>query len=156
MNQPEPNETTTRRGFFQLTLGWLAATFAVGASSAAAIRFLVPNVLYEPSQRFKAGKPSDYTDGSVTLIADERVFLIRRGNTFRALSAVCTHLGCTVNRTQHGYHCPCHGSVYNNNGKVLSGPAPKPLSWFLVTLSKDNRLVIDKNHTVAADKYLVL
>lgn len=156
MNVPEPNDSTTRRGFFQLTLGWLAAAFAVGASSAAAVRFLVPNVLYEPSQRFKAGKPDDYADGSITFIEDERVFLMRKGNTFRALSAVCTHLGCTVARATHGYHCPCHGSSFDNNGKVTGGPAPRPLQWFLVTVGKDNRLVVDKSHLVPADKYYVL
>jgi cytochrome b6-f complex iron-sulfur subunit len=146
----------SRRGFLELTLGWLAATFAAVDSAAAGVRFLVPNVLYEPSLRFRAGKPDDYPDGSVTFLEDERVFLIRRGNTFRCLSAVCTHLGCTVNRTDHSYHCPCHGSVFSDQGKVESGPAPRPLPWFLVTLSKDNRLLVDKSETVAADKYLVV
>lgn len=146
----------SRRGFFQLTLGWLAGSFAVAATAAAAVRFLVPNVLYEPGQRFKAGKPDDYPDGSITFLEDERVFLVRQGNTFRCLSAVCTHLGCTVNRAGQGYHCPCHGSVFNDQGNVVSGPAPRPLTWFLVTLSKDNRLLVDKGQSVNAEKYLVL
>ena len=51
-------DDVSRRGFFQLTLGWLAGTFAVAASAAGAVRFLVPNVLFEPSQRFKAGRPT--------------------------------------------------------------------------------------------------
>ena len=156
MNPPEDHQTTSRRGFFQLTLGWLAAAFAVGASSTAAVRFLMPNVLYEPNQRFKAGRPDDYADGSVTFLEDERVFIIRQGNTFRCLSAICTHLGCTVNRTAQGYHCPCHGSVFDNDGKVRGGPAPRGLPWFLVTMSKDNRLLVDKGQPVGADKYFVL
>ncbi len=158
MNPPSANdrEQPTRRGFFQLALGWVSAAFAVAASSAAAVRFLTPNVLYEPSLRFKAGRPDDYADGSVTFLGDERVFIVRRGNTYRCLSAVCTHLGCTVNRTNTGYHCPCHGSVFNNQGQVLGGPAPRALAWFLVTLSKDNYLVVDKTRTVGADKFLVL
>ncbi len=155
MNAPDSHETN-RRGFFQLTLGWVAATFAVGASSAAAIRFLVPNVLYEPNQRFKAGRPDDYADGSVTFLEDQRVYLVRHGNTFRCLSAVCTHLGCTVGRAGNGYHCPCHGSAFDHDGVVKGGPAPRSLEWFLVSLSKDNRLVVDKTQTVGADKYLVL
>ena len=154
MNSPLDHEVS-RRNFLQLSLGWAAAGFAVAAASAAAVRFLVPNVLYEPSQRFKAGRPEDYADGSVTFLEDERVYLIRRGNTFRCLSAVCTHLGCTVNRTADGYHCPCHGSVFNNQGVVLGGPAPRSLTWFQVTLSKDSRLVVDKSRVVGADKYLV-
>jgi cytochrome b6-f complex iron-sulfur subunit len=158
MNHSTSNnkDEVSRRGFFQLTLGWLAGTLAVAASAAGAVRFLVPNVLFEPSLIFKAGKPDDYADGSVTFMEDERVFLVRKGNTFRCLSAICTHLGCTVNRADHGYHCPCHGSVFDDQGLVKSGPAPRGLAWFQVTLSKDNRLLVDKSVQVSAEKYLVL
>lgn len=156
MNHPTSNDPVSRRGFFQLTLGWLAAGFAVAASSAAAVRFLVPNVLFEPSQRFKAGRPDDYPDGSVTFLEQERVFVVRQGNTFRCLSSTCTHLGCTVNRAERGYHCPCHGSVFDDEGTVKSGPAPRGLEWFSVALSKDNRLLVDKSQRVNADNYLVL
>lgn len=155
-NQQSPNDDLSRRGFFQLTLGWLAALFAVAASSAGVVRFLVPNVLFEPSEIFKAGKPDDYPDGSVTFMENERVFLVRKGNTFRCLSAICTHLGCTVDRSNSGYHCPCHGSVFDNEGAVKGGPAPRGLEWFQITLSKDKRLLVDKGRRVGADKYLVL
>jgi cytochrome b6-f complex iron-sulfur subunit len=151
-----PQNEVSRRGFFQLALGWLTGTFAMAAGAAGAVRFLVPNVLFEPSEVFRAGKPDDFPDGSVTFIEDERVFLVRQGNTYRCLSAVCTHLGCTVNRADNGYHCPCHGSVFDEQGIVKSGPAPRGLAWFQVTLSKDNRLLVDKSKLVAADKYLVL
>ena len=158
MNPPDSQRRNevSRRSFLQLALGWLAAAFAVAASAAGAVRFLVPNVLFEPSQAFKAGKPEDYPDGSVTFLEDERVFLIRHGNAFQCLSAVCTHLGCTVNNTGNGYHCPCHGSLFDAQGKVIGGPAPRQLDWFQITLSKDNHLLVDKNRTVPADKYLVL
>ena len=156
MNAPPPNDPLSRRNFFELSLGWIAATFAAAATSVAAVKFLTPNVLYEPSLRFKAGRPEDYADGSVTFLEDERVFIVRRGNSFQCLSAICTHLGCTVNRTGGGYHCPCHGSVFNNQGLVLSGPAPRGLEWFQVTLSQDHRLVVDKTARVAADQSLVI
>jgi len=157
MNRSPPNANgVSRRGFFQLSIGWLAASFAAAATAVATVRFLVPNVVFEPDQRFKAGAPDDYPDGSVTFLEDERVFVVRRGNSFRCVSAVCTHLGCTVNRAGQGYHCPCHGSAFSEEGRVESGPAPRPLAWFLVTLSKDNRLLVDKGQIVGADKYLVL
>jgi len=156
MNPIAPDKQISRRGFFELTLGWIAAMFAVCATAVGAVRFLVPNVLFEPSLVFKAGKPEDFPDGSVTFLEEERVFLVRKGNAFRCLSAVCTHLGCTVNRTGQGYHCPCHGSVFDDQGSVKSGPAPRALEWFLVTLSKDSRLLVDKNQRVNSDKYLVL
>src|ERR1019366_4066276 len=74
----------------------------------------------------------------------------------RFLSSTCTHLGCTVNHTGEGFHCPCHGSTFDSEGKVTSGPAPRALTWYLVTLSKDERLLVDKGQIVESDKYLVV
>jgi cytochrome b6-f complex iron-sulfur subunit len=47
-----------------------------------------------------------------------------------AITAVCTHLGCTVpwNKQQNKYMCPCHGSQYDFSGKVIRGPAPLSLA----------------------------
>jgi len=153
---PRDEDEYSRRGFFQLALGWLAGAFAIAASAAGAVRFLMPNVLFEPSQAFKAGKAEDYPDASVTFLEEERVFIVRQGNTFRCVSAVCTHLGCTVNRAEGGYHCPCHGSIFDDQGTVKSGPAPRGLDWFEISVGKDGRLLVDKDIRVAADKYLVL
>jgi cytochrome b6-f complex iron-sulfur subunit len=153
----KPNNQLDRRDFFRLAFGWCAALFALGASAAAAARYMVPNVLFEPDQRYKALKPEDYPEGS-TFVPDLRVYLIRKGNSFRAVSAVCTHLGCTVNRNASGtgFHCPCHGSQFNENAVVTGGPAPRPLPWYLVSLSRDGRIMIDASQPVTADKYLVV
>ena len=53
----------------------------------------------------------------------------REGDGYRALSATCSHLGCRVswNDATKQYHCPCHGGVYDRDGKVVSGPPPAPL-----------------------------
>ena len=47
-----------------------------------------------------------------------------------ALNAVCTHLGCVVpwNKAENKFMCPCHGSQYNKEGKVIRGPAPLSLA----------------------------
>jgi len=47
-----------------------------------------------------------------------------------AINAVCTHLGCVVpwNKAANKYCCPCHGSQYDENGKVVRGPAPLSLA----------------------------
>ncbi len=152
---PGPDEKLQRRTFLTLSLGWCSAAFACVASVAAAGRFLVPNVLYEPDRRFKAFKPEDYSEGP-TFMPNLRVFLFRKGNTFRAASAVCTHLGCTVNLSGAGFHCPCHGSVFDTSGAVVSGPAPNGLAWFQISLSRDGHLVIDTAQLVRPDKYLVV
>lgn len=46
------------------------------------------------------------------------------------INAVCTHLGCVVpwNAAENKFMCPCHGSQYNNEGKVVRGPAPLSLA----------------------------
>jgi Rieske Fe-S protein len=46
--------------------------------------------------------------------------------------------------------------VFDQSGAVLSGPAPSPLTWFEITLSRDGRLVIDTSQGVKPDKYLVV
>ena len=144
-----------RRTFLTLALGWCSTIFALGASLAAAGRFLVPNVLYEPNSRFKALRPDDYPEGP-TFLPNLRVFLFREGKRFRAVSAVCTHLGCTVNLVGKGFHCPCHGSVFAPDGGVQHGPAPKPLEWFEVTLARDGQLKVDKDHPVPASYRLMV
>ncbi len=40
---------------------------------------------------------------------------------------LCTHLGCIPNRTAEGWFCPCHGSAYDDSGRILYGPAPRNL-----------------------------
>lgn len=52
-------------------------------------------------------------------------------NTFVALSAICTHQTCTITGFgNQDYVCPCHGSTFDVNGRVLSGPAPAPLHQY--------------------------
>jgi menaquinol-cytochrome c reductase iron-sulfur subunit len=92
---------------------------------------------------------------------------VRDSKTFRALSAACTHLGCTVRaeaieqrdpadpdgRRQvqvNQFSCPCHGSRYAADGANLSGPAPRPLPAFRLHLSPDDgQLVVDLADEVA-------
>jgi menaquinol-cytochrome c reductase iron-sulfur subunit len=54
------------------------------------------------------------------------------GRTFKAMSNVCTHLGCRVRwvADKKQFFCPCHNGVFDKDGKVISGPPPKPLSQY--------------------------
>lgn len=47
--------------------------------------------------------------------------------SFVAFSAICTHQGCPVQFVGPGFRCPCHGSTFDQNGQVLTGPASSPL-----------------------------
>lgn len=55
-------------------------------------------------------------------------------NQFVAADAVCTHMHCFVgyNALNLTYDCPCHGSTYEVDGRVIGGPAPRPLTTFTV------------------------
>jgi nitrite reductase/ring-hydroxylating ferredoxin subunit len=141
-----------RRSFFGWgTAGAAALCSAVGVSLGAVVRFLTPSVFYEPPQSFKIGTPGDFPLGPPTFLADEKIFVFRdRDKGFAVASAVCTHLGCTVAHfsSDQRFHCPCHGSVFNPDGSVQHGPAPRPLEWFEVTLARDGQLNVDKDKVV--------
>jgi cytochrome b6-f complex iron-sulfur subunit len=55
------------------------------------------------------------------------------------INAVCTHLGCVVpwNASENKFICPCHGSQYNNEGKVVRGPAPLSLALAHANVAED-------------------
>lgn len=141
------------------TLGIGALCSAVAVSFAAVGRFLVPSVFYEPPQSFKIGNPADFPFGAPTFLADEKIYVFRdREKGFAVASAVCTHLGCTVNYFQNDqrFHCPCHGSVFSSNGSVVHGPAPRALNWFEVTLARDGQLRVDKDKSVPPNYRLMV
>lgn len=60
------------------------------------------------------------------------------------LNAVCTHLGCVVpwNASENKFICPCHGSQYNNEGKVVRGPAPLSLALVHTDVTEDGKIAI--------------
>jgi cytochrome b6-f complex iron-sulfur subunit len=138
-----------RRSMFAVGCAGLCA--ATAGFLAATLRFLVPNVLYEPSRRFDIGAPSDYPPGSVTFLPDRRLYVFNETDGFYAISSVCTHLGCNVKHGGPGFECPCHGSQFDPNGGVVHGPAPKPLAWYSLTLSPRTQLVVDLDQPVSPE-----
>ena len=69
----------------------------------------------------KAGTVKDYRK-------EGRFFLVADAKGIYAVTAVCTHLGCTVFQgDEGGFECPCHGSEYDREGHVTHGPAQKDL-----------------------------
>jgi nucleotide-binding universal stress UspA family protein/nitrite reductase/ring-hydroxylating ferredoxin subunit len=69
-------------------------------------------------------------EGGIVATGDHKVAVYRdEKGLVHALSAKCTHMGCTVkwNPSQKTWDCPCHGSRYSPLGQVVNGPAAKPL-----------------------------
>jgi glycine/D-amino acid oxidase-like deaminating enzyme/nitrite reductase/ring-hydroxylating ferredoxin subunit len=100
--------------------------------------------LYDParpaSKKFNRGGDTQSKVSSLDEIArgsggvieeDGRPIAVWRdeNGSLHALSASCTHKGCTVtwNNADHTWDCPCHGSMFLADGNVLHGPARKPL-----------------------------
>ncbi len=55
---------------------------------------------------------------------------------------VCTHMGCIPARTEEGWLCPCHGSVYDNSGRIMHGPAPLNLAVPPVQFVSADKIII--------------
>lgn len=60
---------------------------------------------------------------------------------------ICTHLGCVPTRKPWGWFCPCHGSRYDNSGRVLKGPAPRNLDLVPYQFLTDTKLLLGKAKT---------
>ena len=58
-----------------------------------------------------------------------------------ALSAKCTHTGCTIAWQEDLFACPCHGSKFNPDGSVVTGPATEPLNQYIAKIEGDAILV---------------
>jgi cytochrome b6-f complex iron-sulfur subunit/menaquinol-cytochrome c reductase iron-sulfur subunit len=73
------------------------------------------------------------------------VWVVRQGDLVTAFSAVCPHLGCSVNVAPEGgggFACPCHTSAFAKDGKRKSGPAPRDLDS-LATRIEEGFVAID-------------
>jgi cytochrome b6-f complex iron-sulfur subunit len=139
----------TRRELFLIGCGSLVA--AMAGFFVATLRFLIPNVLYEPSRRFVIGPPTDFPPAAATFLPARRVFIFNGPDGFYAISSVCTHLGCNVKRGGPGFECPCHGSRFDENGRVVHGPAPSSLAWYVLSLSPRRELVVDLDRQVGPE-----
>ncbi|GFO69279.1 cytochrome b6 [Geomonas limicola] len=113
----------TRRGFLVTLIAALAGAAALG-------RYLSP-ALRQKRELLKVAK-ADLPPQGALVYREERVALMRDGERVYALSLVCTHLGCTVAVTPGDIVCPCHGSSFDREGRVLKGPADRALQRLVV------------------------
>ncbi|MBI5510842.1 MAG: Rieske (2Fe-2S) protein [Deltaproteobacteria bacterium] len=135
-------EISRRKALGVLTAA--AAGVAAAGTAVMAVRFMRPNVLFEPPSKFVVGRPDEIPIGSLVAMPKQKLYIVRGADGFYAMSATCTHLGCM---TQHRaaekrFICPCHGSSFDLQGNVLGGPAPRALDrrWLGI---EDGMLVVD-------------
>jgi cytochrome b6-f complex iron-sulfur subunit len=150
--------SATRRRFFSY-VGWGSFIAFWGGCTLASLRFLFPRVLYEPSLRFFAGKPEDYTVGEVStrMKKEQRVWIVRNEEGMYALISNCTHLGCTPIwwPAEDRIKCPCHGSNFTKDGDVKAGPAPRPLERAAISLDLAGNIVVDKSQKLVTPNNVI-
>lgn len=146
---PHIQEPTTRRKFLRFILTGGLVGFA------ASIFYPLFSYLKPPKQAevevtsVLAGKESDFipNSGKIIKFGSNPVLLIRlKDKSFRAFTATCTHLACTVQyRGDLGLiWCACHNGKYDLNGRNISGPPPRPLTELNV-VQKGKEIYISKN-----------
>ncbi len=146
---PEP---VSRRSFVRVALG------GAGICYAAAIGYPVYRYLASPVEKSAAeAAVTEVTLRDAQKLPNGSALMFKFGSkptmlihhpdgTWIALTAVCTHLGCTVQyQPEHNIiHCACHGGTYDpNTGANISGPPPKPLFRYKVAVS-DTGVVVSR------------
>ncbi len=144
--------STTRRQFLNRILAAGAAALA-GYLVYPVLRFLTPpQVALGEADKIFVTTTDEMKRNSAKFFKfqDKPAVLVELPDgSYKALSAKCTHMGCTVAFEPTGdyFLCECHGSEFNIDGKVLKGPATKPLPVYIVSISGDKIYVSVKNQT---------
>ena len=127
------NSGKTRRNFLATLVSGIAGLFLLD-------RFLSPR----PGKHARALTlaKAAIPDQGALIYREARLALIREKDEVYALDLVCTHLGCTVAVTPAGLVCPCHGSRFDRRGKVLEGPAGRPLRRYAVEIGAEGITVL--------------
>ena len=143
------NQPVTRRGFIQFLLGFSVVSTIVGML-VPVVGYLLPKTSNADSGApVEVGNSADFGPGTgkVVSVNDKPVIVVNsKAGGLKAFTAICTHLGCVVewNTRKSSITCPCHDGNFNPvTGAVVSGPPPKPLAQYEVTV-KEGKVLIGK------------
>ena len=141
-------DNLNRRSLLKFLLG-----SGIGASIVSFLYPIINFVLPPPSQSSgmeskEVGPENDLkpNSGMVFQFGSEPALLVRTAEgELRAFSAICTHLGCTVNYEPGSkvIWCPCHNGIFDVHGRNISGPPPRPLPEYKVNL-RNGKIVVTK------------
>jgi menaquinol-cytochrome c reductase iron-sulfur subunit len=145
-------------------IGWLMGLCTAGVSAVLAIplvRFAIYPLTAKPTDLkwSDVGPVADFTsltapvqrpvtveqlDGWRKTVSDKIVYVTKdAGGQLEVLSAICPHLGCSVQwaGSKNAFACPCHGATFSKDGKCTGGPAPRGMDA-LETAVQSDRLVV--------------
>src|SRR5580658_930885 len=146
--EPAVDVPPTRRTFYILLINGIMGLITAALAIPAAIYLLFPPRARQASTWVKtadlstipAGKPTEITfqrrraDGWQMITEKTTAWVVKQpNNEVVAFTPICTHLGCAYHwdDPSHTFICPCHTSVFSIDGKVLGGPAPRPLDRYM-------------------------
>jgi menaquinol-cytochrome c reductase iron-sulfur subunit len=150
------NKTVSRRNFFKIVSGVFTGFIAV-TLGIPMLESLVGTISKKKNQVFSKIAPINsiptekpvnlpfvmtVEDAFIKNIQPENVWAVKNSNSETTVfSPICPHLGCRYqwHENQKLFICPCHHSVFNMDGKVVSGPAPRPLDTLPIKV-KNNYL----------------
>jgi cytochrome b6-f complex iron-sulfur subunit len=131
----QQSNESTRRGFLDVFIGICSAITAAAVT--------IPGLMYLwPAAKGGAGGEVEVKgaknlakgESEILQVKGKAVLVVRTSSGFDAYSAICPHLGCLVKweGVRKEFLCPCHAAVFDSKGRVVSGPAPGPLSPYKV------------------------
>lgn len=150
MNRTDPQPTDrSKRDFLKYVLGGSLLAWIGSVLYPLAAYLKPPKQADVEVTSVKVGKVEEFEkeSGLIVRFGNKPVLLVRTsGGDYRAFSATCTHLDCTVQyRKDMGIiWCACHNGKYDLNGRNISGPPPRPLDEFRVVIQGDEIWVSKK------------
>jgi cytochrome b6-f complex iron-sulfur subunit len=146
MTSSRSDVSTSRRNVLNYLLG-TSTVATLAAILYPVIRFMVPPRIVESSaSSVVAAKVNEIkpNEGKIFKFGSKPGILIQTAaGDYRAFSAICTHLDCTVQYRpdERLIWCACHNGRYDLTGKNISGPPPRPLEEFKVNVRGDEIIV---------------
>lgn len=145
---PSPAEGLTRREFLVNFFVGLGAFLGLGSLGVRFFQFLYPVIPPVRLVEVPLSKLSEVPEGAVRFfnLPRGRVLVTNMDNRLQAFSPVCTHLGCLVHWEADIKRivCPCHKGVFDTDGKVVSGPPPRPLESIPLVTRGENLFAVLK------------
>lgn len=153
-SQYDSSPRTTRRDFLRWTVAG-ASTFFLAEMSVGFVAFFWPQKIGAFGSEIAVSAADIPAVGAPPIVnRDGKFWLINNEDGLMAMYWKCVHLGCTVPwiEAEAQFHCPCHGSLYDRNGVVTGGPAPRPLDLMKVTADGGN-VTVDSGTIIMRTSY---